>query len=103
MRFNRETGTMPLGNPLRIPASAQRTATVIFLHVRRSLVEIPGPPRPANTYTIQGLGQTNVAWYGMIQWMATRLPNVEWVLPQAYVLLNVPSLADLTCQLPQSH
>lgn len=49
------------------------------------LDEIPHSPRPANTYSIQGLGQTNVAWYGMIQWMATQLPNVEWVLPQAYV------------------
>ncbi|KAH9994429.1 Phospholipase/Carboxylesterase-domain-containing protein [Russula vinacea] len=53
---------MPAGNPLRIPCSARRTATVIFLH---------------------GLGQTNVAWHGMIQWMAVQLPSIEWVLPQA--------------------
>ncbi|KAF8499060.1 Phospholipase/carboxylesterase [Russula emetica] len=53
---------MPAGNPLRISCSAQRTATVIFLH---------------------GLGQASDAWHGMIQWMAIQLPNVEWVLPQA--------------------
>ncbi|KAI0252726.1 Phospholipase/carboxylesterase [Lactifluus subvellereus] len=51
-----------MGTPLRIPATAQRTATVMFLH---------------------GLGQTNVAWYGMVQRMAGQLPNVEWILPQA--------------------
>ncbi|KAH9982130.1 phospholipase carboxylesterase [Lactifluus volemus] len=53
---------MPTGTPLRIPATVQRTATVIFLHE---------------------LGQTNVAWHGMIQWIAPQLPNVEWILPQA--------------------
>ena len=34
---------------------------------------------------VQGLGQTNVAWHGMIQWMAEQLPSIEWVLPQACV------------------
>ncbi|KAI0294825.1 lysophospholipase I [Russula brevipes] len=80
---------MPAGNPLRIPASAQRTATVIFLH---------------------GLGQTNVAWYGMIQWMAARLPSIEWVLPQAPVRpvgLNAgqrrPSWFDIRSLPPDCH
>ncbi|KAI9509854.1 Phospholipase/carboxylesterase [Russula earlei] len=53
---------MLTSNPLRISASAQQTATVIFLH---------------------GLGQTNVGWHNRIRWMATQLPNIEWVLPQA--------------------
>jgi len=74
---------------LRIPASAQRTATVIFLH---------------------GLGQTNVAWYGMIQWMAAQLPNVEWILPQAptkpvslYAGQHRPSWFDICTLPPGSH
>lgn len=37
---SRHGNTMPPGNSLRIPCSAQRTATVIFLHVNHSLIDI---------------------------------------------------------------
>ncbi|KAI0271654.1 phospholipase carboxylesterase, partial [Gloeopeniophorella convolvens] len=72
----------------RIAASTRRTATIVFLH---------------------GLGQTNVAWRGMIEWMAAQLPSVEWVLPQAApkpVSLNAgqyrPSWFDMAT-LPPGH
>ncbi|KAI9445558.1 lysophospholipase I [Lactarius indigo] len=52
----------PTDNPLSIPATTPRTATVIFLH---------------------GLGQSDIAWYGMIQWMALHLPSIGWVIPNA--------------------
>ncbi|KAF8887798.1 Phospholipase/carboxylesterase/thioesterase [Infundibulicybe gibba] len=46
-----------------IPASTQRTASVIFLH---------------------GLGQSNLTWRLMItEALAPRLPHIEWILPQA--------------------
>jgi hypothetical protein len=35
---SRHGNTMPASNPLRIPCSVQRTATVIFLHVNHSLI-----------------------------------------------------------------
>jgi len=36
---SRYGNTMPASNPLRIPSSTQRTATVIFLHVNHSLID----------------------------------------------------------------
>ena len=50
---------MPAGNPLRIPCSAQRTATVIFLHVNRD----PHALHPANARTGTRTDQCFVAWY----------------------------------------
>ncbi|KAI0028274.1 Phospholipase/carboxylesterase/thioesterase [Vararia minispora EC-137] len=47
---------------LRIPARADQTATIIFLH---------------------GLGQTNESWSHTLNGMAASLPSVEWILPQA--------------------
>jgi hypothetical protein len=54
---------------------------------------------------VQGLGQTNLAWYSMIQWMAAQLPNVEWVLLQAYVCQQdfsyLPDLSAVSALLVQ--
>ncbi|KAH9005889.1 Phospholipase/carboxylesterase [Lactarius hatsudake] len=74
--------------PLSIPATTPRTATVIFLH---------------------GLGHSDVAWYGMIQWMALQLPSIGWVIPNAptkpvgyYAGQHRPSWFDIQI-LPPGH
>lgn len=59
---SRHGNTMPASNPLRIPCSAQRTATVIFLHVNHSLI-IPYAPHPANAYIGTRTDQRCVAWH----------------------------------------
>ncbi|KAJ7480168.1 phospholipase carboxylesterase [Mycena galericulata] len=49
--------------PTIIPANAQHTASVIFVH---------------------GMGQTTPTWRAMIlEGLVPRLPHVEWILPQA--------------------
>ncbi|THH17214.1 hypothetical protein EW146_g3557 [Bondarzewia mesenterica] len=47
---------------LRIPATEQHEATVIFLH---------------------GLGEINESWRATIQGLSRQLPKIKWILPQA--------------------
>ena len=53
---------MPAGNPLRIPCSARRTATVIFLHVNPFLID-PYALHPANACTGTRTDQRCLAWH----------------------------------------
>lgn len=67
---------------IQVPAAQRHTATVIFVHVGYSdaLLCI------ILTRGFQGLGHTNLTWRIMItEALAPKLPNIEWILPQALV------------------
>lgn len=68
---------------VRVSASQDHTATVIFVHVRSDHLTSYSEPR-LNRPIIQGLGQSNLTWKIVVtEALAPRLPHVGWILPQA--------------------
>lgn len=64
-----------------IPPRAEHTATVFFIHVSIYIFSAASLLTTIN----QGLGQEADSWVPTLQRVVDRLPEVKWILPQAYV------------------